>query len=129
MVKNLLAMQESQEMHVWFLNLEDSLEEGMATHFSILSWRMLWTEEPGGLQSIGLQRIWHDWSDLACMHACNSMVTLKMETVTLPQKNIHNKKHNKIEKSWKIIDIYFNYHSSPEDNNRILHFLSPQVTC
>ena len=48
--------------------LEDSLEEGMTTHSSILAWRVPWTEEPGGLQSIGLQKIGHDWSDLACTH-------------------------------------------------------------
>ena len=41
------------------------LEESMATHSSILAWRSPWTEEPAGLQSIGLQRVRHDWSDLA----------------------------------------------------------------
>ena len=45
---------------VWSLGQEDSLEKGMATHSSILVWRSLWTEEPGGLQSIGLQRVGHD---------------------------------------------------------------------
>ena len=40
----------------------------MATHSSILGWRIPWTEEPGGLQSVGLQRVRHDWSGLACMH-------------------------------------------------------------
>ena len=39
---------------------EDPLEEGMATHFSILAWRIPWTEEPGGLQSMGSQRVSHD---------------------------------------------------------------------
>ena len=38
------------------LGQEDPLEEGMATHFSILAWRILWTEEPGGLQSVGSQK-------------------------------------------------------------------------
>ena len=42
-----------------------SLEEGMATHSSILAWRIRWTEEPGGLQFTGLQRAGHDWSDLS----------------------------------------------------------------
>ena len=46
------------------------LGEGMATHSSIIAWRMPWTEEPGKLQSIGLQRVGHDLRDLACMHAC-----------------------------------------------------------
>ena len=52
MIKNLLAMQET-----WVrpLGLEDPLEEGMATHFSILAWRIPWTEEPSGLQSMRSQ--------------------------------------------------------------------------
>ena len=51
-VKNLSAMQETQ---VQSLDQEDSLEKGMATHSSILAWEMPWTEEPGRLQSMGLQ--------------------------------------------------------------------------
>ena len=50
MVKNLPAMQETQ---VQSLGQEDPLEKGMATHSSILAWRIPWTEEPGGLQSMG----------------------------------------------------------------------------
>ena len=57
MVKNLPAM---QEMHVQFLGLEDPLEKRMATHSSILAWRMPWTEGPGSVQSTGLQRVGHD---------------------------------------------------------------------
>ena len=53
MVKTPLAMQETQ---VLSLGWEDPLEEGIATHSSILAWRIPWTEEPGGLKSIGLQR-------------------------------------------------------------------------
>ena len=45
----------------WSSGWEDPLEEDMATHSSILAWRMPWTEEPGGLQSVGLQRVRHDW--------------------------------------------------------------------
>ena len=56
-------------MEVRSLGLEDPLEESMATHSSILSWKIPWTEEPGGLPSIGSQRVRHDRSDLACMHA------------------------------------------------------------
>ena len=41
----------------------------MATHSSILAWRVLWTEEPGGLLSIGSHRVEHDWGNFACMHA------------------------------------------------------------
>ena len=62
-------MQEVQETWVQSLGWEDPLEEGMATHSSILTWRIPWTEELGGLQSIGLQRVGQDWSDLARMHA------------------------------------------------------------
>ena len=55
-VKNLTAMQETQEMWVSSPSQEDPLEKGMATHFSILAWRIPWTEEPGGLQSMGSQK-------------------------------------------------------------------------
>ena len=50
-VKNLPAMQETQKMAVWSLGWEDPLEEGMATHFSILAWRIQWKEDPGNLRS------------------------------------------------------------------------------
>ena len=56
-VKNLPAMRETW---VQFLGWEDPLEEGMATHSSILAWRIPWTEEPGGLQFMGLQRVRHN---------------------------------------------------------------------
>ena len=46
-------------------------EEGMVTHSSILACRIPWTEEPGGLQSIGSQRVEHNWGDLACAHTIN----------------------------------------------------------
>ena len=57
MVKNLPIMQETQ---VQSLGWEDALEKGMATHSSILAWRISWREEPDGLQSIGSQRVRHD---------------------------------------------------------------------
>ena len=56
-VKNLPAMQETR---VRSLGQEDSLEKGLATHFSILAWRIPWTEKPGGLQFVGSQRVGHD---------------------------------------------------------------------
>ena len=65
MVKNLPAKQETR---VGSLGQEDTLEKGMATHSSILAWRIPWTEEPGGLQSIESQRIGHNLSDLAHIH-------------------------------------------------------------
>ena len=72
--KELPANAREEETWVWSLGWEDPLEEGMATHSSILAWRIPWTEEPGGLQSLGSQRIGHDWSELACTHkAINTM--------------------------------------------------------
>ena len=59
-VRNLPAVQETQEMQVRSLGQEDPLEAGMATHFSILAWRIPWTEEPGGLQSMRSQRVKHN---------------------------------------------------------------------
>ena len=53
------------EMQVSSLVWEDSLEEGTATHSGILTWRIPWTDEPGGLQSIGSRRVEHDQSNLA----------------------------------------------------------------
>ena len=57
MVENLPAMQETR---VRFLGWEVPLEKGMAIHSSILAWRIPWTEKPGGLQSVGSQRVGHD---------------------------------------------------------------------
>ena len=57
-VKSLFTMRETW---VQSLGWEDPLEKEMATHSSILAWRILWTEEPGGLQSMGSQRVGHDW--------------------------------------------------------------------
>ena len=54
-----------EETRVWSLGGEDPLEKGMATHSSILAWRIPWTEGPSGLQSVGLQRVGHDCRDLA----------------------------------------------------------------
>ena len=57
MRKDLPTMQDTQ---VPFLGQEDPLEKGMGTHSCILAWRIPWTEEPGGLQSVGSQRVGHD---------------------------------------------------------------------
>ena len=63
--KNLVAKQETQ---VWSLGPEDPLEKGRATHSSILTGRIPWTEEPGGLQSTGLQTICHVWATTQLRH-------------------------------------------------------------
>ena len=69
---------------------EDPLEQGTAPHSSILAWRIPWTEEPGGLQSMGSQRVRHDWSDLACTHTThceNCLCTSEKYTETENVKN------------------------------------------
>ena len=53
-------MQETQESWIPSLGQEDPLKEGMATHSNIFAWRIPWTEEPGSLQSVGLQNVRHD---------------------------------------------------------------------
>ena len=71
MVKNLPAMQET---HVRSLGWEGPLEDEMATHSRILSWRIPWTEEPGGLQSMGSQKSWTWWVTnivILIVHACS----------------------------------------------------------
>ena len=55
-------------------------KEGTATHSSILAWRIPWTEEPGGLQSMGSHRVGHDWSDWARTHACRIPVWWSLHT-------------------------------------------------
>ena len=80
-------MQETQETSVWSLGQEDPLEEDMATHSSILSWRIPWTEEIGRLQSMGLpmsigsQRTGHSWSNLAHTHSLSLEFTSIQSTV------------------------------------------------
>ena len=73
-VKNSPAMQETQETWVRFLGQEDSVEEKIVTHSSILAWEIPWTEDPGRLQSMGPQRIGHDWA--------NNTFTLTLSTLT-----------------------------------------------
>ena len=65
-IKNLLPIQETQEMWVWSLGQEDTLEKKMATHSSILAWKVPWTEEPDGLQSMGSQsQTWmNNWTHM-----------------------------------------------------------------
>ena len=62
-------MQEMWEMQIWSLGREDPLEEEMAIYSTILAWEIPWTEEPGGLQSIRLQRVGQNWTNLENTHA------------------------------------------------------------
>ena len=61
MVKNLPAVQETPETWIQSLGREDPLNKEMATHSSILAWEIPWTEKPGELQFMGLQRVRHEW--------------------------------------------------------------------
>ena len=65
--KEFASNAEKMEMWVQFLGQEDLLEEEMAIHFSILVWKIPWTEEPGWLRNMGSQRVRHNWSDFAHM--------------------------------------------------------------
>ena len=69
-----------QEIQVWSLGWEDHLEKEMAPHSSILVWEILWTEEPGGLQSMGSQRVRYN---LATEHACTHTSSLEGTLLTL----------------------------------------------
>ena len=75
-VKNPPAIHETW---VHSLGWEDPLEEGITTHSSILSWRIPWTEEPGGLQSMGLRRVGHDWAAKHSMHSQHWELLLNQE--------------------------------------------------
>ena len=59
-----------QETWVRFLGQEDLLEKGMATHSSVLAWKIPWAEKPGGLQSMGSQRVRHDWATNTFIYMC-----------------------------------------------------------
>ena len=80
MVKNLPAV---QEPWVQSLGQENPLEKGMATHSRILVWRTSWTEEPGGLQSMGLQRVRHNW----VTNTLTFLFSILISQVTLVVKN------------------------------------------
>ena len=54
-------MQEMQQTHPWSLGWEDPMQKEMATHSSILAWEIPWTEKPGSLQSMGVQKVRHNW--------------------------------------------------------------------
>ena len=96
MVKHLPAMQETQ---VWFLGWEDPLEKEMAIHSSTLAWKIPWTEKPDRLQSMGLQRVRHDWAtslSLLKILKCLNLLLLLLRLYVIWKKN---------EKSYAIVLI------------------------
>jgi len=81
------------------------MEKEMAVHSSILAWRILWMEEPGGLLSIVSHRVGHDWGDLACMHALEKEMAIRSSVLAwripgmeepggLPSMGSHGVGHN-----------------------------------
>ena len=91
-VKNPLAMQETQETHIQSLGQKDLLEKGMATHSSTLYWRILCTEEAGGLQSTVSERVGHDSHEIKRRLLLGRKVMTNLESIfksrdiTLPTK-------------------------------------------
>ena len=73
-VKHLFTMQETW---VWSLGWEDPLEKEKATHSSTLAWKIPWTEDPGRLPSMGLQRVGHDWATSLSLWLCGSQQTVE----------------------------------------------------
>ena len=93
LIKNLLAMQETQ---ILSLSQEDPLEKGMATYSSILAWKNPWTEEPGGIQSMGSWRVGHDWvvnTFKICSYRWKPWAFSSIHRISkiMPQSTIHNK--------------------------------------
>ena len=84
-------MQEIQEMWVQILGQEDPLEKGIATQSSILVWRIPWTEEPGGLQSIGSHKVGRDWSNVVHTNVIFLKSTLLFSHTSGEQKYIKQK--------------------------------------
>ena len=89
--RTLLSEQEMQETRVQSPGWKDPTEEEVTTHSSILAWRIPWTEELSGLQSMGSQRVGHNWGDLARMHGKN----LETEAFTLRTRGKQSKLNSK----------------------------------
>ena len=97
MVKNLSAMQET-----WVLSLgwEDLFEKGMATHSSILAWRIQWTEEPGGLQTMGLQRVGHDWVTKHSSASTISFLLITLQSTSLALISLPSFRVSPLKDTW-----------------------------
>ena len=126
-VKNLPAVQETEETWVQTLGWKDPLEEEMATHCSVLAWEIPWTEEPRRLRFIGLQRVGHNWSNLARMHAqiVDRQAPLAMEffqarnsrvgSHSLLQGIFPTQGSNLRLLHWQVDSLPLSYHGSPEE--------------
>ena len=100
-------------MLVQSLGWKDPLEEEMATRSNILVWRIPWTEEPGGLRSVGLQRVGHNWCDFARIHSLKyydlgtSLVDLWLR-ICLPEASLVTqwRIHLPVEETWVLFLIW-----------------------
>ena len=92
MVKNLSAMQETR---VWSLVREDPLEKGRASHSSVVAWKIPWTEKPGRLQSVGLQRVGHDW-------VTNTHTGMKLDSFGKAAVTKHHKQKWMFSQFWRL---------------------------
>ena len=104
-VKNLPAMQESQKRQVRSLGQEDPLEKETATHSSILVWRIPRTEESGGLQSIGSQRVHHYWRNLTHTHTHTHTHTLNWHNINVKYISIFKREQIQLTSIHK--NVYF----------------------
>ena len=86
MISVVPGLLETQESQVWSLGWEDPLEQETATPSSFLAWKTPWTEDPGGLQSIGLQGVRHEWTN----KREESVATFQFSTTLPPQKVLNH---------------------------------------
>ena len=96
-----------QETWVWFLGREDPLEKEMATHSSTLAWRIPWREEPGRLQSMGSQRVGHDWATslhFTSLHILFLAFLVMLLSVIALHDCIHvGKEHRNSRSKWLVV--------------------------
>ena len=117
-------MQETEETWVWSLGREDALEKGMATHSSILAWEIPWTEEPSGLQLMGVPKEWDmteqlsiAWSLSRYKSHCAWRRKWQPTPVFLPGK-FHG---------WRSLVSYSPWGGKESDRTEPLHFTSPHI--
>ena len=103
MVKNLPAMQETQVLSLCW---EDLLEKGTATHSSILAWRIPWTEKPGGLPSMGSQRVRHNWATNSFTFSLYLIGTLGNLRSNHSSTTKHQRMWNKSQYLWALFSSF-----------------------
>ena len=97
-----------QETWVLSLGGGDPLEKEMATHFSILTWRIPWTEEPGGLQSTGSQRVGYDWA--TSLHLTSLHFSAEEDTGSIPGLG----RSHMLQSDWVVAPHYWALTTEPE---------------